>query len=184
MVTGKRTRATNQGIQAAFDHVEFNLDIDFAPLTAEQCTAAIAENTFIYKPGEVPDDETFAIDTDDTVARFYGHAPVTSVGFTTPQKYVERDEEFVNLTERELDKVAFIGEYIKIAIRKDSYELCKRYVTYAGKLSVRELIARVRDFETDRVQLDWEYGQLNLDHNFYEGLSLESNGVYRVAWGS
>ena len=54
MVTGKRTRRVSPGLQAAFDIVDFNLCIDFAPLTDEQCVAVIAENSFVYKPGEVP----------------------------------------------------------------------------------------------------------------------------------
>ena len=145
------------------------------------------DNKFIYDPGQVPDDDTMAIDTDDWIARFYGHAPLTSVTMTPPEEFVEDQDEFKELTTRELKQVAFEGGEISLMSATCDYFLTRRFYAPNGKhFTVSELHKVVEKFESTVRQLDWENGCLNTDHSFFEGLSEveDDNGTYEIDWGS
>lgn len=188
MVTGKRVRAAREpGIQSCFEDLSFNVRFEFAELTAEQKVAVKKEHRFIYDPGQVPDNETMAVDTDDWMARFYGHAPLTSVIMTKPEKFLEDKEEFEDLTDRELKQVAFEGEEISLMSATGDHLLTRRFYAPNGKhFTVSELHKVVEKFETTVRQLDWEDGCLNPDHSFFEGFWQHSDdeGLYEIHWGS
>lgn len=200
MVAGKRTRAPRQpGLQSCFDDVHVNLEFEFAELTDQQKEAVKREHKFIYDPGQVPDDETCACDTDSTLARFYGHAKLASVTLGTPQKWLPDKEEFRNMTERELKQVAFVGATITLVESKRDYlqgnVLTRDFKAPNGlEFTIKQLLRAVERFEKSVREMDWEFGRLNLEHNAFEGLDDNAEElqlrpedlrlVYGIFWGS
>jgi len=163
------------------------VDFEFAELTDQQKETVKREHKYIYDPGQVPDDVTCGLDTDDWLARFYGHAKLTSVTLSKPTKWLP-NEEFRDMTERELKQIAFVGETITLVQTSQRYLLTREFDAPNGiEFTVKELLHVVERFEATVRQLDWEYGRLNPDHHFFEGLCEDTSfgdGMYSISWGS
>jgi hypothetical protein len=95
----------------------------------------------------------------------------------------DQHEEFVKLTEEELNQTAFIGDEITF---KDGFT----EITYSskdGQFTVLELVAVIVEFEkVIRPKSDW-FGGVDTHHVYFEGISSTThNGavVHMISWGS
>jgi hypothetical protein len=101
-----------------------------------------------------------------------------------PHIYVEETEDIRDLTDAELNQIAFRGKQIKL--RNPDVDRVITHKAPNGKhFTVRELLAAVEETERQvRSDTEWFDG-VDVQHIYFEGISEEDDpGVYEIYWGS
>jgi hypothetical protein len=98
-------------------------------------------------------------------------------------KVFNRDtEDFRNLTEEELNSVAFRAKHIKL--RGESGEVISHDAPNGEFFSVRQLLQAVEETERrTRNRSEW-YGGVDVHHCFFEGIHPGGGDTWDIFWGS
>jgi len=96
--------------------------------------------------------------------------------------YVEASQDFRDLTEEEMDSVAFIGS--SITLRSESEQPITHRAPNGRYFTVKQLLQAVEDTERhSRPHAKW-FGGIDVHHVFMEGLEEGDDQTWTVVWGS
>ena len=109
---------------------------------------------------------------------------IIGISHTEIEYFDRQHDEFVKLTEEELNQTAFIGDEITF---KDGFTEIT-YLSKDGQFTVLELVAVIVEFEkVIRPKSDW-FGGVDTHHVYFEGIDpiTHDDGavVHEICWGS